>query len=121
MDTKKKKGKENQMFCTDPNCIATFSTERKLDNHLNGQKHDYLIGQEDVSSSADKVKIMFAQKLREGRLDFTAERLTSLPQSSSSTSVLQGEQSQDVFTANTEVKNHKFEDGNHMGWVLRKC
>ena len=24
MDTKKNKGKENQMCCTDPNCIATF-------------------------------------------------------------------------------------------------
>ena len=114
MDTKKKKGKENQMFCTDPNCIATFSTERELDNHLNGQKHDYLIEQEDVSSSAGKVKVMFAQKLK-------AERLESLPQSSTSTSVLQGGQSQNVFTANTEVKNHKFEDGNHMDWALRKC
>ena len=95
------------MFCTDPNCIATFSTERELENHLNGQKHDYLIGQEDVSSSADKVKVMFAQKLREDRLDFTEERLASSPQSSTSISVSQGGQSQDVFTANTEVKNHK--------------
>ena len=63
---------------------------------------------------------MFAQKLRESRLDFTAERLASSPQSSTSTSVSQGGQSQDVFTANTEVKNHKFEDGNRMGWALRK-
>ena len=120
MDTEKKKGKENQMFCTDPNCIATFSTERELDNHLNGQKHDCIIGQEDVSSSADKVKVMFAQKPRKGRLDFRAERLASSPQSSTSTSVSQGVQSQNIFTANTEVKNHKFEDGNHIGWALKK-
>ena len=46
MDTEKKKGEENQMFCTDPNCIATFSTEKELDNHLNEQKHDYHIGQD---------------------------------------------------------------------------
>ena len=74
MASKKKKKDGNQIFCTDSNCVAMFSTENELDNHLTGQKHQYHSDQEDVPSTADTIKVMFSQKLRECRLNFNEGR-----------------------------------------------
>ena len=111
--SKKKKKEENQIFCTDSNCVATFSTEHDLDNHLIGQKHQYLDHQ-DASSTADKIKVMFSQKLRECRLNLNEGMPSATEQSSTSQPMNAGSQ------LNHEVTKHRFKDGNHMGWALRK-
>ena len=111
--SKKKKKKENQIFCTDSNCVATFSTEHDLDNHLIGQKHQYLDHQ-DASSTADKIKVMFSQKLRECRLNLNEGMPSATEQPSTSQPTNAGSQ------LNHEVTKHRFKDGNHMGWALRK-
>ena len=118
MASKKKKKDGNQIFCTDSNCVATFSTENELDNHLIRQKHQYLSDQEDIPSTADKIKVMFSQKLRECRLNFNEGRPSPSEQlSSSSQSVPAGNQ---LSGFNTKATKHRFEDGNHVGWALRK-
>ena len=111
--SKKKKKDENQIFCTNSNCVATFSAEHDLDNHFIGQKHQYLDHQ-DVSSTADKIKVMLSQKLRECRLNLNERMLLATEQPSPSQPTNAGSQ------LNHEVTKHRFEDGNHMGWALRK-
>ena len=89
-----------------------------MDNHLIGQKHQYLSDQEDIPSTADKIKVMFSQKLRECRLNFNEGRPSASEQpSSSSQSVPAGNQ---LCGFNTESTKHRFKDGNHMSWALRK-
>ena len=97
--SKKKKKEENQMFCTDSNCVATFSTEHDLDNHLIGQKHQYL-DHKDASSTADKIKVMFSQKLRECRLNLNEGMPPTTEQPSTSQPMNAGSQ------LNHEVTKH---------------
>ena len=69
---------------------------------------------EDVPSIADKIKVMFSQKLRECRLNFNEGRPSASEQpSSSSQSVPAGNQ---LSGFNTEATKDRFKDGNHMGW-----
>ena len=106
-----RKPKSNQIFCTDTNCMVMFSTEEELENDLLSQKHEYLDDEEHLTSSKDKVKVLFAQKLKECRMSFQDE---PTPLSSSpSTSVL----CQEPSSAET---THQFESGRKMGWALRK-
>ena len=116
-----RKPKSNQIFCTDTNCMVTFSTEEELENHLSSQKHEYLDDKEHLTSSKDKVKhltsskdkvkVLFAQKLKECRMSFQDEPTPSF--FSPSTSVL----CQEPSSAET---THQFESGRKMGWALRK-
>ena len=94
----RKKLKKNQIFCIDTDCTEKSVSEEELDQHLISQ-----------------VKKMFAQKLKECRLD-VKEQLASHHVSPESVA----ETRQHLSSLSGDTKYHVFEDGQQMGWALKK-
>ena len=63
-----------------------------------------------MKSSADRIKVLFSQKLREAKICENVSVPYDSEQLDDSTDILQ----------DTEVSNHLFEDGKKPGWALRK-
>ena len=63
----KEKGRNvtTKIFCSDTECVDVFDHERDLKIHLNLEKHSYTNQTDERHSTNDKVKILFAKKLKE--------------------------------------------------------
>ena len=73
MKTKSRKSTA-KLFCHDRECVEVFSTEKELDAHLNIGKHSYSMQVDDRCTTDDKVRILFAKKVKRSIL------LTVMPQ-----------------------------------------
>ena len=63
----KEKGRNvtTKISCSDAECVEVFDYERDLEIHLNLGKHSYTNQTDERHSTNDKVKILFAKKLKE--------------------------------------------------------
>ena len=73
MKTKSRKSTA-KLFCHDRECVEVFSTEKELDAHLNIGKHSYSTQVDNRCTTDDKVRILFAKKVKRNIL------LTVMPQ-----------------------------------------
>ena len=73
MKTKSRKSTA-KLFCHDRECVEVFSTEKELDAHLNIGKHSYSTQADNRCTTDDKVRILFAKKVKRSIL------LTVMPQ-----------------------------------------
>ena len=58
------KKKASEILCMDRDSIELFTSEENLWQHLLSEKHSYLGKPEELKSSADRIKVLFSQKLR---------------------------------------------------------
>ena len=108
MTSSKKKVLSNSLFCTDKDCTSVLPNEEALEQHLLLQDHSYFSKPEDLHKTSDKVKILFAQKLKDAKFAEHDYLTSSIGNDCTSTSGRNGE------------SVHHFEDGKTMGWALRK-
>ena len=102
--------KASEILCTNRDCIEVFTSEENLRQHLLSEKHSYLSKPEELKSSADRIKVLFSQKLREAKICGNVSVPYDSEQLDDSTDILQ----------DTEVSDHLFEDGKKAGWASRK-
>ena len=74
----KKRAVTTKLFCSDKDCVEVFNTEKDLEVHLNMGKHSYANQNGKRCATDDKVKLIFANKLKEASFSHTKTR-QSLP------------------------------------------
>ena len=67
MTLSKKKASSHSLCCTDKDCTSVFLI-KALEQHLLLQDHSYFSKPEDIHKTSDKVKILFAQKLKDTKI-----------------------------------------------------
>ena len=108
MTSSKKKALSHSLFCTDKETVHLFSLMKALEQHLLLQDHSYFSKPEDIHKTSDKVKILFAQKLKDTKIAECNYLTSSIGNDCTSTS------------GRNEERVHPLEDGKTMGWALRK-
>ena len=112
MTSSKKKASSHSLFCTDKDCTSVFPNEsigaRSLKITLLVQDHSYFSKAEVIHKTSDKVKILFAQKLKNAKI---AER-NYLTSSISNDCKL--------TPRRNRGSGNPLEDGKTMGWASRK-
>ena len=88
--------------------VHLFSLMKALEQHLLLQDDPYFSKPEDIHKTSDKVKILFAQKLKDTKIAEQNYSTSSIGNDCTSTSGRSGE------------SVHPLEDGKTMGWALRK-
>ena len=105
MTSSKKKASSHSLVAL-TKTVHLFSLMKALEQHLLLQDHSYFSKPEHIHKTSDKVKILFAQKLKDAKI---AERnYLTIGNDCTSTSGRNGE------------TVHPLEDGKTMGWALRK-
>ena len=110
MTSIKKKASSHSLFCTDKDSTSGFPNEEALEQHLLLQDHSYFSKPEDTHKTSDqgKVKILFAQKLKDAKIAENNDLISSIGNDSTSTS------------GRNRGSVPLLEDGKTMGWTLRK-
>ena len=108
MTSSKKKALSHSLFCTDKETVHLFSLMKAVEQHLLLQDHSYFSKPEDIHKTSDKVKILFAQKLKDTKIAECNYLTSSIGNDCTSTS------------GRNEEWMHPLEDGTTMGWALRK-
>ena len=75
MKTKSRKSTA-KLFCHDRECVEAFSTEKELAAHLNIVKHSYSTQVDNRCTTDDKVRILFAKKVKRSILIVMPQRIT---------------------------------------------
>ena len=105
MTSSKKKASSHYVALTD--CTSVFPNE-SIGAALLLQDHSYFSKPEDIHKTSDKVKILFAQKLKDAKIAERNYLTSSIGNDCTSASGRNGE------------SVHPLEDGKTMGWALRK-
>ena len=114
----KKRAVTTKLFCSDKDCVEVFNTEKDLEVHLSMGKHSYANQNGKRCTTNDKVKLSFANKLKEASFSHTKTR-QSLPNK------------RQKLTRRTKSKKtgkkkqidtvSSFDGmGNQMGWALKE-
>ena len=117
MKTKSRKSTA-KLFCHDRECVEVFRTEKDLDAHLNIGKHSYSTQVDNRCTTDEKVRILFAKKLKEA--SFSQSCLRESPRN---TKKAMGRKNTKRPKGNTKEKSDpcRFEEkGNKMGWALKE-
>ena len=117
MKTKSRKSTA-KLFCHDRKRVEVFSTEKELGAHLNIGKHSYSTQVDNRCTTDDKVRILFAKKLKEA--SFSQSCLKESPRN---TKNAMGRKNTKRPKGNTKEKSDtcRFEEkGNKMGWALKE-
>ena len=99
-----RKSKASEILCTNRDCIEVFTSEENLRQHLLSEKHSYLSKPEELKSSADRIKVLFSQKLREAKICGNVSVPYDSEQLDDSTDILQ----------DTKVSDHCLKTGRNQ-------